>query len=281
MTSRETSTVRSDLLQLRRNRVTGIEAVYAQFHAYAYDMHAHDDEWLVGVTHHGTQDFFCRGRRQQSTSGRIILIEPSERHDGRPGDPNGYSYSMLYIPRGWLRDEFGDDESIGFRETLAEDYALVNSVSTLCKAVISNAASLTVEHLRDRLVDRLRHYLSAEPRQHEKLNESAASRALDFLRAHYAEDISSAELVKASGAASRFQLSRSFKSKYGTSPHASLIQVRIAKARAMLRQNATPAQAAASCGFADQSHMTRWFQRAYGIPPGAYARGRTKVQDCA
>jgi transcriptional regulator GlxA family with amidase domain len=30
--------------------------------------------------------------------------------------------------------------------------------------------------------------------------------------------------------------------------------------------------AAAQAGFADQSHLTRWFTRCYGVTPGAYQR---------
>jgi hypothetical protein len=40
---------------------------------------------VVGVTHDGVQDFFCRGARRQSTAGRVILIEPGERHDTEHG----------------------------------------------------------------------------------------------------------------------------------------------------------------------------------------------------
>lgn len=268
-----------DRLLMRRDRVTGVEAVRARIHTYSYDMHAHDDEWLVGITHHGVQDFFCRGRRRQSTAGRIILIEPSERHDGMSAEPAGYAYSMLYIPRAWLREELGNDEAIGFRETLADDSHLVETIPDLCNAILEGAPSLAVEHSRDRLINQLRCHLSAAGRKSEQVDAAVASRALEYLRSHYADDVSTTELVRASGAASRFQLNRSFKSRYGTTPHASLVQIRLAKARSLLRDKVSPSLVAARCGFADQSHMTRWFQRAYGMAPGAYARGRTNVQD--
>lgn len=34
-------------------------------------------------------------------------------------------------------------------------------------------------------------------------------------------------------------------------------------------------QAAAETGFADQSHLTRWFTRYYGITPSAYHHARS------
>ena len=91
-----------DKFQLRRDQATGLEAVGAQFHSHAYDMHFHD-EWLVGVTHHGVQDFFCRGQRRQSTTGKIMLIEPGELHDGQAIRDDGFTYSMLYLPQSLVR----------------------------------------------------------------------------------------------------------------------------------------------------------------------------------
>jgi len=37
--------------------------------------------------------------------------------------------------------------------------------------------------------------------------------------------------------------------------------------------------AALASGFADQSHLGRWFRRAYGLTPAAYRLGRTNVPD--
>ena len=42
--------------------------------------------------------------------------------------------------------------------------------------------------------------------------------------------------------------------------------------RADIAAGSSLANAALSAGFADQSHMTRHFTRAYGMPPGRWAR---------
>jgi len=83
-------------------------------------------------------------------------------------------------------------------------------------------------------------------------------------------DVSDADLAAVSGL-SRFQLVRQFARATGLTPHAYLIQRRIDMARALLARGSTLVDAAAASGFADQSHMTRLFIRAYGITPGAYA----------
>ena len=63
--------------------------------------------------------------------------------------------------------------------------------------------------------------------------------------------------------------------------HACLVQLRLAEARRLLREKVAPAEASALSGFADQSHMGRWFRRAYGMTPAAYRKGRTNVPEIA
>jgi AraC-like DNA-binding protein len=70
---------------------------------------------------------------------------------------------------------------------------------------------------------------------------------------------------------SQFELLRGFKRRYGLPPHAYEVAVRVERARAMLREGFTVAQAASAHGFTDQSHFTRHFRRILGVTPGRYA----------
>jgi AraC-like DNA-binding protein len=271
--------VRHNFVHLVRDWHSGIEAVAAQFHGHAYDMH-HHDEWLVGVTHAGVQDFYCRGQRRQSTAGRVILIEPGERHDGRAVHEEGFRYSMLYLPQAWLREEMGGrDADIGFRKTLADDRRLGDAIAAACRAIISGAPRLAIDASQDRVVELLRHHLGKEERPTSDVGSSVAERAMDYIQAHYDEPFSLDDLARATGARDRYQLSRVFRRRFGTSPHACLVEIRLIKARAMLRSAVPPAEAAMASGFADQSHLGRWFRRAYGLTPAAYRLGRTNVPD--
>ncbi|WP_245524413.1 AraC family transcriptional regulator [Methylobacterium nonmethylotrophicum] len=270
------------VVHLRRDRATGIEAVTARFLGHAYDMH-HHDEWLVGVTHAGVQDFYCRGARRQSTAGRVILIEPGERHDGRAVTEPGFRYSMLYLPQGWLRRAMGgSDAGLGFRRTLADDRRLGGAIRNACHAVFDAASPLGTDAALDDLAARLRRHLGAAASAPAPEGDPViAERAMAFLRAHTATAFGLDDLARAAGAADRFQLARIFRRRFGTSPHACLVELRLAQARALLRAQVPPAEAALAAGFADQSHLGRWFRRAYGLTPAAYRSGRTNVPDVA
>lgn len=112
--------------------------------------------------------------------------------------------------------------------------------------------------------------LSDSPRQTEKLR--------DYLHENIASDVGLDELSHLLGI-DRFRLSRQFKKHYGLSPHAYLVRLRLRTARVLLAKGIEPAQVANRVGFADQSHMGRWFQRAYRLSPAAYQRCCTNILD--
>ena len=72
---------------------------------------------------------------------------------------------------------------------------------------------------------------------------------------------------------SRSHFARAFKISTGMSPLRWLSAQRIERAKHMLRETNLPLdQIANSCGFADASHLTRTFQQAKGMTPGAWRR---------
>lgn len=268
-------------IRFARDPGSGVEAIQAAFSGHAYDLHRHDD-WLVGVTEHGVQDFFCRGARQRSTPGRVILIEPGEAHDGQAGAAEGFSYAMLYLPPGWLRTGLADGRAAdpGFRATLSEDAWLGPAIRQACLLLTGPESRLARDAALDAVLLRLRPHLE-RPVAHRHAGRDApvARRARARLEALPEAEITADALAREAGAADRFQLARAFRAAYGTSPHAYQVQLRLLRARRLLAQGQAPAWVAASCGFADQSHLGRWFRRAYGLSPAAYRAGCTGVPD--
>lgn len=276
--------VASNRLNLVRDRESGVEAVRAHFDGHAYDPHRHD-EWLVGVTDAGFQDFYCRGARRVSTTGRIILIEPGELHDGRAGGAGGFSYSMLYLPMKWLKDHLGGgrDDGLGFRATLGDDPRLGAAIRRTCDLLARPRERLARDAALDAVLLALAPHLgrpvpAVEPAR-SRAPAQIARRARDLLHAAMAEDPGADALARSAGAPDRFALARAFRAAYGTSPHAYLVQLRLAEARRRLQRGQAPALVAADCGFADQSHFGRWFRRAYGLTPAAYRACCTGVPD--
>jgi AraC-like DNA-binding protein len=94
-------------------------------------------------------------------------------------------------------------------------------------------------------------------------------RARDYLDAHATDVVDSSRLEAMTGL-DRFALARQFRAAFGTSPYNYLVMRRLDRARRMLAQGTSLADAAFACGFADQSHLTRQFRRAFGVTPGRW-----------
>ena len=101
-----------------------------------------------------------------------------------------------------------------------------------------------------------------------------ARRVVDHVLAHLdmpirVEDLASVTRLSAS------HFSRAFKLSFRMSPHAYVIALRLARARAlMLEGDEQMSQIAAACGFADQAHFSRAFRRKVGCAPGLWRRER-------
>lgn len=105
-----------------------------------------------------------------------------------------------------------------------------------------------------------------------KLARWQEQRAKELIAANLSGNITLADLAKACGLSIR-HFTRAFRGSTGMSPHLWLLQRRIDKAKQQLAFSPRLlAEIALDCGFADQSHMTRVFQRALGIAPGAWRR---------
>ena len=94
------------------------------------------------------------------------------------------------------------------------------------------------------------------------------SRLLDDLSA----DTSLSELAALCGL-SRSYFVRAFKQSTGMPPYRWLLMQRVRRAKALLRGTNMPiADIAVTCGFGDQSHLTRVFSKTFRISPAAWRR---------
>jgi AraC-like DNA-binding protein len=77
---------------------------------------------------------------------------------------------------------------------------------------------------------------------------------------------------------SKYRLLRSFSRELGLTPHAYILQRRIACAQRLIRGGRGLAEAALVAGFYDQSHLTRCFVRQLGVTPRGYAEGSLRAR---
>ena len=98
-------------------------------------------------------------------------------------------------------------------------------------------------------------------------------RMLGFIRDHFAEDISPADIAASAGVCER-ECFRCFKQELGTTPLATLTDFRLRKAAELLREtDRSVTDVAAACGFSNSSYFGKVFRRRMNLSPLAYRRG--------
>lgn len=98
--------------------------------------------------------------------------------------------------------------------------------------------------------------------------------ALRLLHRDLCDDVPVADLANRCGL-SRSYFVRAFKVSVGTPPHRWLVRQRVHLAGEMLERTTDSISViAVSCGFSDQSHLTRVFHASVGSSPAAWRRQR-------
>lgn len=249
----------------------GIERMEAFFQGYAYDPHRHDT-YAFGLTLSGVQSFDYRGSRRDSLSGHAIVLHPDEVHNGRSGIPEGFSYRMLYVEPRLIRAAMGEyGRALPFvSAAVTQDARLVGAVAHALRDLDAPLDEFAAGDVLLPLADALLALDPSAARPGGKLIDRAAAEcARQHLDANVETIVDSSELEAITGL-DRFALARHFRASFGTSPYNYLVMRRLQRARRLLLQGVPLAEAAFDCGFADQSHLTRQFRRAYGVTPGRW-----------
>jgi len=103
----------------------------------------------------------------------------------------------------------------------------------------------------------------------------ALNRALELIEDRLAHNLSLLELSAACDI-SPSHFAALFKSSMGEAPHRYQTRRRVERARALLLDGTSPAEAAHAVGFCDQSHLARHMRKLLGTTPGELARLSSK-----
>ncbi|MEU1897869.1 AraC family transcriptional regulator [Nocardiopsis dassonvillei] len=266
-----------------------LEAMHAHFERYAYHRHSHD-AYSFGVTESGVQAFNCRGGAHASVSGTVLAFNPDDPHDGHAGAEPGFTYRIVHIGPELVREVLADAAEGRaalplFADPLVGDPRLARTLLELHSALWRGSPRLAVdEALRGTVVAMTSRGALGRPAVARVSDPDAArvaARVEAVLRERFTEDVGADELASAAGR-SRFAVYRAFRAVRGMAPSEYQRQLRLRRARALIAAGVPLSEASARSGFTDQSHLTRWFGRSYGITPGAFRaadRARSALAD--
>jgi AraC-like DNA-binding protein len=252
----------------------GIDAMSATT-LRAYPRHTHDQYGIGVIDSGGHASLSGRGQVEAGT-GNLIFVNPGEVHDGRALGGRPRSWRMLYFDPAAMaaaRNDVleGATEAPYFAAPVLSDEPLRRAFDTAFAAAMRHDQScqeMLAETAVLRLVAQLAVNLSSRSR---KSSHSTVSirKSRDRIDADPAAPMTLTSLAAEAGA-SRYQLLRAFARELGLTPHAYIVQQRLALARRLIRAGTALAEAASQAGFSDQSHLTRMFARQFGVTPARY-----------
>ncbi|MBT2419563.1 AraC family transcriptional regulator [Streptomyces sp. ISL-22] len=266
----------------RYAELPGVDLLRARYIRKTFVRHTHE-HFVIAAIADGVEVFHHRGADQYAGAGALALVNPDTSHTGRAGVPEGWRYGAVYpspeVVAGIAAETTAIRGTPGFVSPVLDDPYAVGLVHQVLRAADEGNALAADTMLRVAVTRLLRLNGGALPQRHVRTaGARVAVRARQVLEERMAEPPSLEKLASDLGTGP-FALLRAFRDLYGMPPHAWLTDARVRRARRLLDEGVSQAEAAVVVGFTDQPHLHRHFTRIVGVPPGAYQRERKNVQD--
>ena len=254
-----------------------LELFRAKSIGYTYARHMHE-AYAIGVIEAGVGGNFYKGAVHLAPPGSVVLLNPGDVHTGFSAGSVPLSYRMLYVGPDSMRRMVADVAAKGalrFTEPVIHDSPLARRIRDFHLTTETSEMTLELEVLFAETVSAI---ISAygniyTPDGRGGAEHRAVRQIKTYLRENYFQNITLEQLATLTGL-NRSYLTRVFRDEVGLPPYAYLTQVRVEKAKLLLVEGQPLSEVALAVGFADQSHLTRFFKRIVGVTPGRYAESQ-------
>ncbi len=250
----------------------GLELMSAHWAKHSFVPHMHDF-YAVSLNYGGRGAFHCQHELRDAAPGTCNLIAPGELHTGHSTSEDGWVYRNLYIETPLMITllralDWHGPVDVRFKFPLVDDAVLATRLSRVFASLSESSSLLQSESLLLSVLARLatHHFLPGQPLRQPGREHTSIRRVKEWLDAHYEQNVSVHSLANIA-VLSPYHLVRAFHKYVGIPPHQYQTNVRVLRARKLLKSGATISEVAYLAGFCDQSHLNRCFKSRLGITP--------------
>lgn len=236
-----------------------------------YKKHLHDT-FSIGINIQGNSIYTNKERTYDFAKDKIAIVNPLTIHSCNPLNNKANEYYMLYLEESWcyeIQKSFNEqiDSFKSFPVDILEDKILYMEFLALCENLFSDITIMEKENILINFFMQL--FGNHIENSFSIIQEDTFTNISKYLEQKYFENITLEELSQKFGLNS-FYIIRLFKTKINMTPHAYLLNIRINKAKKLLKNALPIAQTALECGFSDQSHFHRNFLKITASTPKQY-----------
>ncbi|MBN4665297.1 AraC family transcriptional regulator [Pandoraea nosoerga] len=272
-------------LYWRSSLVPGADMLTAEYNDHTFAPHWHDAYTFACIVA-GAERYFYRGGEHVADAGSIAIIHPGEVHTGARETDFGWRYRVFYLPVDFVKGvqrqlvhahagpNTAEDAMPWFGEYVVHDDEALQRLVTAHRLLQGGADPLVAESVLIEAVSMMlvRHAQARVPALPGHRDAVRVETMKARLSADLTEPLSLTALAEAVDL-SPFHAARLFSRETGLAPHAWRNQLRVVRALPALRAGASATDVALAHGFNDLSHFTRYFRRAFGVPPGKWSAG--------
>lgn len=243
-----------------------------------YKEHLHDT-LSIGVIEKGEVAFTYLHNNYTLKENQLVIIPPQKVHSCNPIDNNPRKYYMMYLNEQWCfhiqKELFPDLTSLkSIKNPLLHSQSFYTYFLDLCKLLFLEIPTYEKEYELISFISDLFSHLYKKESFIEIEDGELSNRVINFLEENLEKSISLDLLSKEFGY-NKFFLSRVFKTHTGLPPHTYHLNLKINRAKDLLRAGMNISQVSLTLGFADQSHFHRNFVKFISATPKEYIKKKS------
>ena len=252
-----------------------VEAYQFQSVMQAFPNHFHE-HYVIGFIERGNRNLKVRKSCYLIVPGNLLLFNPGENHACESRDDQPLDYRCININPDVMaraaREIFGLECQPMFEQPVVFQSEFIPELRELHTMILQGESGVRKEERFYFLLEQLlREYAATRGAEQAEPLRVEVKAVCDYLASHAQEQISLDTLGEIAGL-SKYHFLRAFTKETGITPYSYLETIRIDRAKLLLRQGKSPAEAALCAGFSDQSHFSNAFKRFIGLTPGQYRR---------